>query len=194
MLMHSPRNRIIVFGVVGLAALAAALIFLPNLGKQECPITPATETDFKEAAAIGEDVFEPESWEFEILEHPALISVGWFNYDNKAFGHAQYLMYNCGYTRNELDDFYGEENMAFMLGGYDSYRLTAACQYGDITLRQYDLVLGDLDYISRFWYQPLNATRARDMRLDFVSTDRDQMDIYAARLYPDIPSCAAVED
>jgi hypothetical protein len=186
--LNSIDIGILIMLVLGIAAAIFAERKL-TAKDAECPITPATEADFEQSAAIGEGVFDEDLWRFETMEHQALISVGWFRDDIVAFAHSQYLMYNCGYTDDELAEFYGAENMEVMLGGYDTWEQTASCKAGDIELREYNLTLDGGDYISRFWIEPLSDTRVRDMRLDFPADQGDEMDEYAQKLYPQLASC-----
>jgi hypothetical protein len=134
-------------------------------------------------------VFEPGRWELQYGEHPALISVGWFEHDTEAIAHSQYLLYNCGYTQAEVDDFYDDANMDVMLGGYDSWTETARCEADGLTLREYEVRYTGKPYAVRFWIQPVNDTRVRDIHLGYWPEDTAEMDEYARRLFPALVSC-----
>jgi hypothetical protein len=179
--------------ILGLLAglIVGGAVIIPRLNSQpECQIIPATRQDFAQAIAIGANVFEPEIWRLETGEHPSLISVGWFDDEHEAIAHSQYLLYNCGYTQTDIDTFYGDENMKIMLGGYNSWQQTAICQHDDITLREFTMDYDGTPFAMRFWIQPVNDKRVRDINLAFAVKDADLMDQYAARLFPDFTSCA----
>jgi hypothetical protein len=183
------RRRILLLTLVTVIVVTGGVFFWQRSQSEQCPILPATEADFDQAVAIGEGVFEPERWELKTLEHQALISVGWFEHDIEALAHVQLLLYNCGYTQAEVDNFYGEANMNVMLGGYLSHTLTAQCTHDGLTLREYDVDYDGQPYKVRFWIEPLNETRVRDVHLGFFPEDIAEMEEYARRLYPDLPSC-----
>jgi hypothetical protein len=155
----------------------------------KCEASPATPLDFQQATSIGSGIFEPERWRLETGEHPGLISVGWFEDEHEGLAHAQLLLYDCGYTSADLERFYGDEGMNIMLGGYNAHTQTAQCTDGELTLREYDVDYDGRPYRVRFWFEPVSDTRVRDMHLGFLPEDEALMDDYAARLYPQLPSC-----
>jgi hypothetical protein len=181
---------ILIMIVVGIAGAIIAERQL-SAQEQECEITAPTEQDFAEATGDGDGngIFDPELWRLEYMEHEGLISVNWSREDEAAFAHSQYLLYNCGYNDDELDTFYGDENIDVMLGGYDTWEETARCSEEDVELREYTLMLDGDEYISRLWIEPISDTRVRDMRLDFPVDEGNEMDEYARRLYPQLVTC-----
>ncbi|MBZ0282944.1 MAG: hypothetical protein K8L97_19545 [Anaerolineae bacterium] len=184
----ATRRRAVLVGGLGLVAIVSVLIRFFN-PPEECPVTSATEQDFAEAIAIGEGVFEPEIWELKYGEHPSLISVGWFDYVSEGIAHSQYVLYNCGYTQTVVDNFYGDAGMDVMLGGYNTHTLTAQCEQDGVMLREYALDYAGKPFMMRFWIQPVNATRVRDIHLAFSVDDDAMMEDYAARLFPNFASC-----
>lgn len=190
--MSRGRIQVLRISLVILGVFIVATSILRQNRVRECPVTPATDADFAQATSIGDGVFEPERWELQTGEHPGLISVGWFENDIEALAHGQLLLYNCGYTQAEIDDFYDDENMNVMLGGYESHTQTAECTQAGLTLREYDVGYEGRTYKVRFWIEPLGDTRVRDMHLGFFPENIEEMDAYARRLYPDLPSCSEV--
>lgn len=185
------RRRIVLAVGLAVTALAIILVRVASSPSTECPITPATEQDFAEAIQIGDGIFEPEIWDLKSGEHPALISVGWFDNASEGIAHSQYLLYNCGYTQAEVDEFYNDAGMDVMLGGYKAHQLTDECERDGVTLREYDLDYDGKPFIMRFWIQAVNEKRVRDIHLAFSADDQPMMDDYAARLFPNLASCSA---
>ena len=187
--MSNPRRRTLIAIVAILIVTAVGIVVVPLLLPPKCEAKPATPLDFQQATSIGSGIFEPERWRLETGEHPGLISVGWFEDEHEGLAHAQLLLYDCGYTSADLENFYGEQGMNIMLGGYNAHTQTAQCTDGELTLREYDVDYDGRPYRVRFWFEPVSDTRVRDMHLGFLPEDQALMDDYAARLYPQLPSC-----
>src|SRR5262245_26225316 len=107
---QSTIRRAILIGVPILVVLGVGAWLIPKLmtpPAADCPITPATEQDFKEAQRPGVRVFEVDGWRVESGEQQALVSVLWTPPEGEALAHSQLLLYNCGYTDTDLERFYG---------------------------------------------------------------------------------------
>jgi hypothetical protein len=185
------RRRLIISLIIGLLVVGVA-VTARSLTPADCPIIPATQQDFDEAIIIGNGIFEPEIWELKSGEHPALISVGWFSRSSDAFSHSQYLLYNCGYTQADLDRFYSDGNWNIMLDGYEAWTRNDTCKKDGIILHEFSMTYVGKPMIMRFWIFPVNEKRVRDIQLTFSANDPELMEKYAARLFPNFTSCAAV--
>lgn len=183
-------RRIVLIGVPILILLGLGFWLIPRPAP-ECPITPASEQDLQEALRPGVRVFEADGWIVETGEQQAMVSVLWTSTESEALAHSQLLLYNCGYTDAQINQFYGNDGLAVMYGGYESWQQTASCEAGGITLREFDLVLDGKPFKSRMWVEPVSETRVRDLRIDFPADDIAGLDDYSARLYPELITCGS---
>jgi hypothetical protein len=153
-------------------------------------VDPAPQKDnIEKALAIGAGVFAPERWEEEITEYPYIVAVTWIDNQSLSLAYTQLLIYDCGYSWEDLEAFYGEDGIAVILGNYESYTQTAECERDGLMLREYDVDSDGRPYKIRYWIQPLNETRVRDMHLSVSEDDPDLLDEYAKLLYPQLPTC-----
>jgi hypothetical protein len=128
--------------------------------------------------------FAPAAWQEDSLDHGDSISARWW--DSTGMGHLDYLRYNCGLTRANLD------NYAFniSLGGYENWERTAQCEKGNLILHEFKVKYTGQDYRTRFWLESVNDTRLAAFQLTFPATRLSNMDTFAQRLYPDLPTCS----
>lgn len=187
--MSTTTRKLILSGAL-IAVLFVALFTVPRLfAPSACPTAEATAADIAQTVAYGSEIFLPPRWELRTGTHPGLVSVGWFDSTSDGIAHMQLLLYDCGYSQADIDSFYGTDGFNVMLGGYESHTETAVCTADTLTLHEFDVVYDAQPYRVRFWVQPLSPTRVRDVHLGFAAADTAQMDEYAAKLFPSLPSC-----
>ena len=149
-----------------------------------CSTTISAAEDMQKAL-FYKTAFEPATWQQDALDHGDSISARWW--DDTGMGHLDYLRYNCGLTRANLD------NYAFniSLGGYESWERTAQCEKAGTVLHEFNVKYTGQDYRTRFWLKPVNDTRLAAFQLTFPATRLADMDTYAQRLFPDLATCTA---
>lgn len=168
---------VIVLGVVG-----GIFYFKNSQQPRSCTTAIPVDEDMQTALSYGL-VFEAPQWAVESENHEFSVSVLWR--DESGLGHLDYLRYNCGLRKIDLDEY----KFDISLGGYDSYQETAVCENDDLRLREFDTVSGGVDYRTRFWLQPVNDTRLVAFQLSFPVTRQDDLDLYSARLFPMLSGC-----
>ena len=140
------------------------------------------EQDVEEARAYGA-AFETDTWKAEWANHPDSVSALWR--DSTGLLHVDYLRYNCGLTRANLDEYAFDISLA----GYESWERTAQCESDGLILHEFDVVYDGQDYRTRFWLQPTSETRLAALQLTFPATRMDDMNTYAARIFPALSAC-----
>lgn len=169
---------IIVVLIVGVGVVA----YQTTQGSGKCTTTIPADQDMQQAVSYGA-AFEPATWQRDSLDHGDSISARWW--DSTGMGHLDYLRYNCGLTRANLD------NYAFniSLGGYESWERTAQCEKDGLILHEFKVKYTGQDYRTRFWLDPVNDTRLAAFQLTFPATRLNDMETYAQRLFPTLVSC-----
>lgn len=175
------------------ASGAAAPVGLP-MQQDDCD-APSLMEDLEAALALEGKVFADEDWNINISydETKYLITINWFPTKESGIRSAvitlDYLMYDCGYSRRDIRNYYSDENFENILATYDDYERVAECDDGDVTLYEYELEYEGKDYVSKFWIVRASDTRVYDLHLVFEKRDADILDDYAEELFEDLPSC-----
>ncbi len=181
----TSRRRLVLLGVAILVVVAGgvAIVLSRNMrGGGTCTTSIPVEKDVKDALAYGA-AFEPEQWKPDWANHPDSVSARWF--DGTGLAHVDFLRYNCGLTRADLDQYACQ----ISLGGYDRWQRTAQCEKNGVILHEFNVIYTGQDYRTRFWLQPMSDTRLVALQLTFPATRLSDLDKYAARLFPELSAC-----
>jgi hypothetical protein len=154
-----------------------------------CP-APPIQQDIDAALNFANGIFEPERWKLTQDQAPFIIHLLWLQQDGGGVAHQEYLLYDCGYTPDDLDNYFSEDNFNVILSGYEDWQSTTRCEADGITLYEFDLIYEGGDYLMRYWIKPLSDTRVLDLSLAFPAADVNLMNAYAVRLFPQLSSCA----
>ena len=171
------------------------------------------ETTFPERELItvlkmGDQVFEPDLWLASGTENVASTTATWQSKSIAGFSGLSFLSYlhfDSGYTLDGLDQFFNDDWFAQTFAAWEDVQKTSVCYDGDVTLHEFTLAFRDASnnltrYALRYWVDPLTETRVRAWHIAVATTYADgtpnpdgqtTLDDYAARMYPDLPDCAA---
>jgi len=167
------------------------------------------ETAVREIIAVlkmGDGVFEHDLWRASAAENATSTTATWLPTPESGYGAVSfinYLHFDNGYTANELDVFFDEQWFADTFANWEDVRKTDVCFDGDVTLHEFDMAFRDANddvtqYAVRYWVDPVSETRVRAWHIAFATTYTDgspnpdsaaRLDDYAARIYPDFPTC-----
>lgn len=183
--IFSSRRRM-VFGVFALVIVmvGAVVVLSQALNRpQTCSTSIPVEQDIQESVAF-QHAFESPQWTLDYANHESSVSARW--YDQSGLGHLDYLRYNCGLTTADLDKY----RFDISLGGYDRWQRLAQCELNGVRLHEFAVVYdGNQDYRVRFWLKPVNNTRLAAFQLSFPVERQQDMETYAARLFPELSAC-----
>jgi len=155
----------------------------------ECgPIEP-TEKEVKRVMSIGKDAFASTDWVKNYTVEPYKISLTRRNNVEGALFIADYLMFNCGYGQEELDNLFGAEAFDAMLADYDSHTLANFCEKPGLSLYEYDLLFQGTEFLARFWVRQESDTRLLTVQLVFPKASLGPLEEYSEKLYPELTSC-----
>ncbi len=151
-----------------------------------------TEADLDYVLSFPGRTFATGDWERSFSVNPSRATATWLSDELAAVAYIDYLIYGCGYTSDDLAEYYSEESFrSIIFAGYSALEPVAKCNVpeGDLTLHQFTGRSDDTDYSIDFWTLLRGDTRILDMTLALPADSSDQLDAYAATLFPRLPSC-----
>lgn len=162
------------------------------LQEDECEPTQSTIDNFTEALDLHSDVFTEEDWSLEISyrEDNYVIQVNRFPMDTTGVTTVNYLIYDCGYDTDDLEDYYDDDGFDRIMEVYSDVERTEECSDGGLTLYHYALEYENDAYLSRFWVVEYSDTRVYDVQLTFLADEEDRLDELAEDLFPELPGCS----
>lgn len=177
--------------ILSLVLLGALLTVGWAIAQDDAP--PATRPIYT-VLAYGDDVFEPEIWLASAVERDDRATATWSASLLSAVAYIEYLYFDADpIDRESMDTYFDNAWFDTVLSSYDSYQKTGVCYGDDVTLHTFDLTLVSMDqsfdYSMRYWTEWLDETRLTTFFLLFPVFDTEGLDIYAERLYPDLPAC-----
>lgn len=186
---------IVVFAGSALTAnVTHAAVDVPTvLQEDECEPTQSTVDNFTEALDLHSDVFTEEDWSFEISyrEDNYVIQINRFPTDTTGVTTVNYLIYDCGYDTDDLEDYYDDDGFDRIMEVYSDVERTEECSDGGLTLYHYALEYENDDYLSRFWVVEYSDNRVYDVQLTFLADEEDRLDELAEDLFPELPGCSS---
>jgi len=142
--------------------------------------------------AFTGDTFKSKGWQRSYTVESMRASVTWMNNDAGSLAHLSYLIFSCGYTQEDVDNYYSAENFQNVLfSGYQNLQRTATCSQaeGDLTLYEFTADFQGEKYLIRDWVKQDTSTRVLDFMLIFPQTSKAQLDGYARQIFPDFSTC-----
>jgi hypothetical protein len=140
--------------------------------------------------SYGDDVFEPELWLASAAESAVTTTATWNSPTYGALSYLDYRHYDDGITTEEIDALFDNTFFEANFANYATWRKTAVCYSGDLTLHEFELSNGDLLYNMRYWIAPAEEnTRVSAHFIVFPNSYLPELDGYAEQLYPELPVC-----
>lgn len=153
---------------------------------------PAAADDEADMLALVEGVFDPSEWSLELSTAESKNVATWRSDATGALVFMEYLHYDCGVTEAQIDEYYSPEGFDTLFLNYETHAQTAACRVGALRLYEFDAVFGGSDYHTLYYVEQVSPTRVVGVDMIFPAAYRAKQAAYAARLYPELPSCEAV--
>ncbi|MBN2007039.1 MAG: hypothetical protein JXA21_27055 [Anaerolineae bacterium] len=185
-------------GILGI--IIAGLILACKLGE---PLATSTadvcgqsrepsEKDVKFLLGFTGDTFASDEWQRSYSAEDLRATVTWANDLEGGVAYAEYLLYNCGYTQNDLDLYFTEQNFKdIIFREYQNVQLVTNCATEDasLTLYEFSAIWEDEPYSLRYWVKLDSQTRVLTMMLAFPGSSIALMDHYAGVLFPNLQAC-----
>jgi len=157
--------------------------------QDECgPIQPS-EDDIRFALSFASNALDPTTWIRSYTVEPYKVSVTRKNDSEGAVAYTEYLLFNCGYTQSDLDNYFSEENFNIVFGNYESHSLQKFCEGKGLTLYEYSTVSAGTDFLARYWVKQESNKRLLVFMLVFPQANQATLDNYAKKIFPDLTTC-----
>jgi len=154
-----------------------------------CISTEPTQDDITRALAYTNDQFSGTDWSRSYTVESSRVYVTYSSGPLNALGFVEALIFQCGYTDTDVDNFFSAENWNIIFANYESYEAVSECQSKDeIRLYEFTAVKDGFDYNIAYWVEMDTATRIMETMLVFP-TDSDLLDQFSSALFPKLSSC-----
>jgi hypothetical protein len=154
--------------------------------------TEPTQQDVDYILAFTRDAFKSSGWERSYTVEPYRVSVTWLNNQEGALAFLEYLIYSCGYTQTDIEEYYSDQNFEEVIFyDYQNLQRTAICTNteGDITLYEFTAELSETEYLMRYWIKLDSPTRVLDLLIAFPRASQGQLHTYAEAVFPELSVC-----
>lgn len=191
MFRYSTSLSRFVLAVAFLLLLAACSATWPaeDSPRDQCgPIQPSWR-DVRFAVGFAAKFFDPEQWERTYTVEPYKTVVLRENQSIGAIAHTEYLLWNCGYTESDLDNYFSQEYFDVVFSNYDGYTMNKSCQEGKLSLYEFDAVSQGAPYIVRYWVKQQSKTRVLIFMLVYPRESQVALETMAGQVFPNLVSC-----
>jgi hypothetical protein len=164
----------------------------PASGSADCESgTEPTQEDIQYVLASPGNTFRSEAWDRSYTVGDGYITATWTD-DQAALGYLEYTLRNCGYTQEDFNAYFSEENRFYILANYEDVQETAHCSNRSerLDLYEYDAVIYDTAYQLRLWTKQVSATRFMYLLLVFPEDSRRRLDQASQQIFPRLDSCS----
>lgn len=152
------------------------------------PILPS-EDDVRFALSFGSQHLDPLQWVRSYTVEPYKVSVTRKNDTEGAIAFTEYLLFNCGYSQADLDNYFSDENFNIVFGNYDSHTLQKFCENKGLALYEYQAVTEGMDFLARYWVKQESDKRLLVFMLVFPQANQNTLNSYAQKIFPDLTHC-----
>ena len=191
--MEENKNTIVIVGlVISAIVLTVAIgigVFVLN-SPTECGTGDSNMLDLWRARNFAGSTFESSIWSNSYSVLPYRVNVAWDAPDLGALASLEYLIFNCGYTAADLDEYYSDANFSqIILSSYENPQKTKFCQVDDLRLYEFSARFGGQDYILAQWVKPDGDKRVAGFFMTFPAEDVTGLRAYAEKIFPELPYC-----
>ena len=186
------NNKIRLFLTVAAVVLVFALGLLAFMffRPTACGSGDSNYMDVLRARNFTSGVFEADRWRSSSTVLPFRIDVIWEAPDLDSLAYLEYLLFNCGYTEEDLDEYFSDENFEqLMFIDYEDPQKIAQCRAGDVRLYEYQAGFSGKPYLLSQWAKPDDDTRVANFLMVFPLEDAPLMRSYAAKIFPELVTC-----
>lgn len=154
-----------------------------------CGLTQPSQRDVRFAVGFAAKLFDPNQWERSYTVEPYKTVVLRENQSLGAIAHTEYLLWNCGYTESDLDNYFSEGYFDVVFSNYDGYMMNKSCQEGKLSLYEFDAVSQGAPYMVRYWVKQQSKTRVLIFMLVYPRESQTALETVAGQVFPDLVSC-----
>jgi flagellar basal body-associated protein FliL len=159
----------------------------PNCNKTADP----TDQDVKKALDYTGKIFQTGDWKRIYTVGNQRVAITWNHNTLDALAYLEYLVWDCGYTQPDLDNYFSQSN--FKNGFFKAYDNPVEVKHcsGDngLTLYEYSASYQSEDYSIIYWSKLESPTRILTLMLSFPTKDKAVQDQLATQLFPKLAAC-----
>lgn len=178
-------------------AFTLVMIFITSCQSQEISAdcesqTDPTDRDVRYALKFSGKTFESDDWQRSYTVESGRVSITWLNHSTSSLAFMDYLLYSCGYTQEEIDDYHSDQNFEEVIfRDYQDVQRTSTCsvEAGDLRLHEFTASVEERDYIIRYWVKLDSPTRVLDTMLVFPAGSEAELERYASEILPELSVC-----
>jgi hypothetical protein len=151
----------------------------------------APQREIYTALKYGDDIFEPDVWLASAEEETSRTTATWTAHSLDALAFVSFLHFDNGIKPEALDAFFNDDWFKGTFSNYKGYREMNRCHKHDLILHEFSMLVNNLKYTMHYWIRPISDTRVLALFVIFPTTDRDKLDDYGKKLFPDLINCSA---
>ena len=137
-------------------------------------------------------LFDSGDWARKFTVEPSRITATWTSEALGAVAYMDYLVYACGYSQQDLDSYFSEENFQdVFFSDYEEVVRTAMCSTDsdDIRLHEFTATFSDVPYDIRFWIMKYGEARIINATLAVPAGRDHDMARLSRGLFRALPDC-----
>ncbi len=187
-------TAIVTWAAIGIAALAqVGPTPTPAAGDTPaCPETRSLADDISLVIDHFAPVFLRDLWKLSIADdwNNGTMTFIWLPVSGaSSIASAIVVMWPCGVTSEQLDDYYSDDALDVIVSAYDTATLTARCTVDNVRIYDFDLERDDGSFAARFWIEIAAPTRVVQANLTVPAGEEVFLDDYGRILYPNSINC-----
>ncbi len=157
------------------------------------PPAGGTNTSSREiftALAVGDSIFEPESWLAGAQELADRTIATWASESLGGTSLAEYLHFDGGYDQAAIvAEWFNNDWFTSAFSDFSSWTPQGACATGSTTLYEFTLVQNNANYVLRYWVKLVSPNRILAFQILFPEEQAALLEQYAQRYDPALYNC-----
>jgi hypothetical protein len=169
-------------------------IIQPTLSptKNNCINKPATQNDIEYALNYTGNTFTSKEWIKNNQVNNFRVSITWLNNSQGGLGYLEYLIYDCGYTQQQINGYSDEKNIkTIIFKDYQNVNIISTCSDLEKLILLNEIIAESQGekYLIRYWIKKESPTRMLTLLLAFPMNKSELLDNYSQLIFPIIPKC-----
>jgi hypothetical protein len=148
-----------------------------------------TDADVQKMLAYGREAFASPGWVKNYTVEPYKITLTRRNDAIQAIAYSEYLIFTCGYTQSDLNNYFNDEGFNIIFNDYEAHVLTKFCEQSGTPLYEYDLLDEGNNFKARYWVKQDTNTRILVYMLVFPQADAGGLNEHSQKLFPTLSAC-----
>ncbi|NIS80580.1 MAG: hypothetical protein GTO14_10335 [Anaerolineales bacterium] len=164
---------------------------LSTPGECEPSIDPSQQ-DVDYILTYTGEIFDSDDWQRSYTVKELRTNVTWLNHQEGALAFLEYLIFSCGYTQDDFENFFSDQNLeAVIFVDYKNLKRLATCTSNeeDLMLHEFSAEVQDRQYLVYYWIKLDRETRILTMLLTFPRESEAKLVSYASAIFPELSSC-----